>query len=76
MGDESVTVAVRVRPMNKREIALGTSCCIDMQSNQTILKQIDGHVAHKNDKVLFQGVPLITLFLGFRIRLLLLVDGS
>ena len=53
MGDESVTVAVRVRPMNKREIALGTSCCIDMQSNQTILKQIDGHVAHKNDKVPF-----------------------
>jgi citrate lyase gamma subunit len=51
MGDESVTVAVRVRPMNKREIALGTSCCIEMQSNQTILKQIDGHVAHKNDKV-------------------------
>jgi len=52
MGDESVTVAVRVRPMNKRELALGTSCCIEMQSNQTILKQIDGHVAHKNDKVI------------------------
>lgn len=46
-----MTVAVRVRPMNKREIALGTVCCIDMQNNQTILKQIDGHVAHKSDKV-------------------------
>ena len=38
MADNSVTVAVRVRPMNKREIGLGTKCCIDMVGNQTVLQ--------------------------------------
>ena len=53
MGEEkgsSVTVAVRVRPMNKREVALGTTCCIRMDKNQTILTPI-GVAAHKADKV-------------------------
>ena len=54
MGEESgssVTVAVRLRPMNNREKALGTSCCVQMKENQTILTNIQGHVAHKTDKV-------------------------
>jgi len=33
-----VKVAVRVRPTNKREIALGAHCVVDMQNNQTILE--------------------------------------
>ena len=54
MGEDSgssVTVAVRLRPMNNREKALGTSCCVQMRDNQTILTNIQGHVAHKTDKV-------------------------
>ncbi|KAJ8021167.1 Kinesin-like protein KIF13A [Holothuria leucospilota] len=37
-GSSKVQVAVRVRPFNKREIDLGTKCCVDMEANQTILK--------------------------------------
>ena len=47
----SVTVAVRVRPMNKREIGLGTKCCIEMDGNQTIL-QSPNNTVHKQNKVL------------------------
>lgn len=32
-----VKVAVRVRPLNRREIDLGTDICIDMEDNQTLL---------------------------------------
>ena len=46
----SVTVAVRVRPMNKREIGLGTKCCIEMDGNQTIL-QSPNNTVHKQNKV-------------------------
>ncbi|XP_065063038.1 kinesin-like protein KIF13B isoform X4 [Rhopilema esculentum] len=35
-----VKVAVRVRPLNRREIELGTDICIDMDNNQTFLKAI------------------------------------
>ncbi|XP_065186816.1 kinesin-like protein KIF13B isoform X2 [Sycon ciliatum] len=33
-----VKVAVRVRPMNRREVELNTSCCIDMTPQQTFLE--------------------------------------
>ncbi|KAK3766435.1 hypothetical protein RRG08_056109 [Elysia crispata] len=34
---DKVQVAVRVRPVNKRERDLGTKCVVDMENNQTIL---------------------------------------
>ncbi|XP_041963180.1 kinesin-like protein KIF13A isoform X1 [Alosa sapidissima] len=37
MSDSKVKVAVRVRPMNRREIELSTKCVVDMEENQTIL---------------------------------------
>ncbi|XP_031431833.1 LOW QUALITY PROTEIN: kinesin-like protein KIF13A [Clupea harengus] len=37
MSDTKVKVAVRVRPMNRREIELSTKCVVDMEENQTIL---------------------------------------
>uniref|UniRef100_A0A671W3G4 Kinesin family member 13A n=1 Tax=Sparus aurata TaxID=8175 RepID=A0A671W3G4_SPAAU len=36
MSDTKVKVAVRVRPMNRREIELNTKCVVDMEDNQTI----------------------------------------
>ncbi|XP_041101702.1 kinesin-like protein KIF13A isoform X2 [Polyodon spathula] len=37
MSDSKVKVAVRVRPMNRREIELNTKCVVDMEENQTVL---------------------------------------
>ncbi|XP_034030864.1 kinesin-like protein KIF13A [Thalassophryne amazonica] len=37
MSDTKVKVAVRVRPMNRREIELKTKCVVDMEDNQTVL---------------------------------------
>ncbi|XP_049323919.1 kinesin-like protein KIF13A isoform X2 [Astyanax mexicanus] len=37
MSDTKVKVAVRVRPMNRREIELSTKCVLEMEENQTIL---------------------------------------
>ncbi|KAM8734622.1 kinesin-like protein KIF13A isoform 6-T6 [Acanthopagrus schlegelii] len=37
MSDTKVKVAVRVRPMNRREIELNTKCVVDMEDNQTVL---------------------------------------
>ncbi|XP_078712139.1 kinesin-like protein KIF13A isoform X4 [Lampetra fluviatilis] len=37
MPDAKVTVAVRVRPMSKRERDLNTRCVVDMDDNQTVL---------------------------------------
>ncbi|KAF4102706.1 hypothetical protein G5714_015589 [Onychostoma macrolepis] len=37
MSDTKVKVAVRVRPMNRREIELSTKCVVEMEENQTIL---------------------------------------
>ncbi|XP_067931431.1 kinesin-like protein KIF13A isoform X2 [Watersipora subatra] len=50
-----VQVAVRLRPMNKREVDLGTRCVVDMEKNQTILSHPDtsginsrgSHVKHQ-----------------------------
>ncbi|KAG2464927.1 KI13A protein, partial [Polypterus senegalus] len=38
MSDSKVIVAVRVRPMNRREIELNTKCVVDMEENQTVLQ--------------------------------------
>ncbi|KAM8870194.1 kinesin-like protein KIF13A isoform 2-T2 [Spinachia spinachia] len=37
MSDSKVKVAVRVRPMNRRELELKTKCVVDMEDNQTVL---------------------------------------
>nr|XP_061806796.1 kinesin-like protein KIF13B [Nerophis lumbriciformis] len=37
LNDSNVKVAVRVRPMNRREKDLSTKCVIEMEGNQTIL---------------------------------------
>ncbi|XP_018415137.1 PREDICTED: kinesin-like protein KIF13A isoform X3 [Nanorana parkeri] len=38
MSDSKVKVAVRVRPMNRRELDLNTKCVVEMEGNQTILQ--------------------------------------
>ncbi|XP_045440256.1 kinesin-like protein KIF13A isoform X14 [Pipistrellus kuhlii] len=37
MSDTKVKVAVRVRPMNRRELELSTKCVVEMEGNQTVL---------------------------------------
>ncbi|KAK9543054.1 hypothetical protein VZT92_000866 [Zoarces viviparus] len=37
LDDANVKVAVRVRPMNRREKDLNTKCIVEMEKNQTIL---------------------------------------
>ncbi|XP_034729717.1 kinesin-like protein KIF13A isoform X1 [Etheostoma cragini] len=37
MSDSKVKVAVRVRPMNRREMELNTKCVVEMEDNQTVL---------------------------------------
>ncbi|XP_057349797.1 kinesin-like protein KIF13A isoform X5 [Manis pentadactyla] len=37
MADTKVKVAVRVRPMSRRELELNTKCVVDMDGNQTVL---------------------------------------
>ncbi|KAG5265366.1 hypothetical protein AALO_G00241610 [Alosa alosa] len=38
LSDSNVKVAVRVRPMNRREKDLNTKCVVDMEGNQTVLQ--------------------------------------
>uniref|UniRef100_A0A2K5PSR3 Kinesin family member 13A n=1 Tax=Cebus imitator TaxID=2715852 RepID=A0A2K5PSR3_CEBIM len=61
MSDTKVKVAVRVRPMNRRELELNTKCVVEMEGNQTVLhpppsntKQGEslGTVAHFNANTL------------------------
>ena len=37
MSDTKVKVAVRVRPMNRRELELNTKCVVELEGNQTVL---------------------------------------
>ncbi|XP_022235163.1 kinesin-like protein KIF13A [Limulus polyphemus] len=37
MASDKVKVAVRVRPLNRREIELETQCVVEMKDDQTIL---------------------------------------
>eukprot|EP00037_Helgoeca_nana_P019994 m.197205 g.197205 ORF g.197205 m.197205 type:complete len:53 (+) comp25083_c1_seq3:139-297(+) len=43
-GEESVKVAVRCRPFNKREISMGAKLCIDMNGPTTTIKDLRGRV--------------------------------
>ncbi|XP_078332068.1 kinesin-like protein KIF13A isoform X4 [Crassostrea virginica] len=52
MSTEKVRVAVRVRPMNRREIDMSTKVVVDMENNQTVLyhpsSPADGSVDRKS----------------------------
>jgi kinesin family protein 1 len=37
MADENVKVAVRVRPFNQREKEAGSTLCVNMQGNTTMI---------------------------------------
>nr|XP_055042010.1 kinesin-like protein KIF13B isoform X1 [Misgurnus anguillicaudatus]XP_055042011.1 kinesin-like protein KIF13B isoform X1 [Misgurnus anguillicaudatus] len=43
-SDSNVKVAVRVRPMNRRERDLKTKCVVDMEGNQTVLHPASGNL--------------------------------
>ncbi|XP_069036060.1 kinesin-like protein KIF13B isoform X2 [Lepisosteus oculatus] len=44
VNDSNVKVAVRVRPMNRREKDLKTKCVVEMEGNQTILHPATGNL--------------------------------
>ncbi|XP_056621125.1 kinesin-like protein KIF13B [Triplophysa dalaica] len=44
LSDSNVKVAVRVRPMNRRERDLKTKCVVDMEGNQTVLYPASGNL--------------------------------
>ncbi|XP_028999228.1 kinesin-like protein KIF13B isoform X2 [Betta splendens] len=44
LDDSNVKVAVRVRPMNRREKELNTKCVVEMVKNQTILNPAGGNL--------------------------------
>ncbi|XP_062979790.1 kinesin-like protein KIF13B isoform X2 [Elgaria multicarinata webbii] len=45
MGDSKVKVAVRVRPMNRREIDLHTKCVVDVDTNKVILHPVNTNLS-------------------------------
>ncbi|XP_043551300.1 kinesin-like protein KIF13B isoform X2 [Chiloscyllium plagiosum] len=44
MSESNVQVAVRIRPLNRREIDLNTKCIIDVEGNQTILSPANANL--------------------------------
>ncbi|XP_041067272.1 kinesin-like protein KIF13B isoform X1 [Carcharodon carcharias] len=44
MSESNVKVAVRIRPLNRREIDLNTKCVIDVEGNQTILSPANANL--------------------------------
>ncbi|XP_062322769.1 kinesin-like protein KIF13A isoform X2 [Osmerus eperlanus] len=50
MSDTKVKVAVRVRPMNRRETELHTKCVVDMEDNQTVLHPPPSNTKGENRK--------------------------
>ncbi|XP_057403815.1 kinesin-like protein KIF13B isoform X3 [Balaenoptera acutorostrata] len=45
MGDSKVKVAVRIRPMNRREIDLHTRCVVDVDANKVILSPVNTNLS-------------------------------
>ncbi|XP_065763772.1 kinesin-like protein KIF13B isoform X2 [Muntiacus reevesi] len=45
MGDSKVKVAVRIRPMNRREIDLHTKCVVDVDANKVILNPVNTNLS-------------------------------
>uniref|UniRef100_A0A8C1J1P5 Kinesin family member 13Bb n=1 Tax=Cyprinus carpio TaxID=7962 RepID=A0A8C1J1P5_CYPCA len=54
VNESNVKVAVRVRPMNRRERDLKTKCVVDMEGNQTILYPANGNLGKDICDVSFQ----------------------
>ncbi|KAK3538099.1 hypothetical protein QTP70_029790 [Hemibagrus guttatus] len=50
LNDSNVKVAVRVRPMNRREKDLNTKCVIDMEGNQTFLNPASGNLGKADSR--------------------------
>ncbi|XP_035277114.1 kinesin-like protein KIF13A isoform X6 [Anguilla anguilla] len=50
MSDSKVKVAVRVRPMNRRELELNTKCVVEMEENQTVLHPPPSNTKGENRK--------------------------
>ncbi|XP_042188164.1 kinesin-like protein KIF13A isoform X3 [Callorhinchus milii] len=59
MSGSKVKVAVRVRPMNRREIELNTKCVVEMEENQTVLHPPPSTNATKGDN---RKVPKVFAF--------------
>ncbi|KAI2652292.1 Kinesin-like protein KIF13B [Labeo rohita] len=51
VNESNVKVAVRVRPMNRRERDLKTKCVVDMEGNQTILHPASGNLGKGDSRV-------------------------
>ncbi|XP_075412557.1 kinesin-like protein KIF13B [Tenrec ecaudatus] len=45
MGDSKVKVAVRIRPMNRREIDLHTKCVVDVDANKVIIHPVNTNLS-------------------------------
>ncbi|GAA6088057.1 kinesin-like protein KIF13B isoform X2 [Tachysurus ichikawai] len=50
LNDSNVKVAVRVRPMNRREKDLNTKCVIEMEGNQTFLHPTSGNLGKADSR--------------------------
>nr|XP_015832787.2 kinesin-like protein KIF13B isoform X2 [Nothobranchius furzeri] len=50
LDDSNVKVAVRVRPMNRREKELNTKCVVEMAKNQTILHPAGGNLGKTDSR--------------------------
>ncbi|XP_075777288.1 kinesin-like protein KIF13A isoform X5 [Pelodiscus sinensis] len=50
MSETKVKVAVRVRPMNRRELDLNTKCIVEMQGNQTVLHPPPSNTKHGENR--------------------------
>uniref|UniRef100_A0A2K6GF40 Kinesin family member 13B n=1 Tax=Propithecus coquereli TaxID=379532 RepID=A0A2K6GF40_PROCO len=61
MGDSKVKVAVRIRPMNRRELDLHTRCVVDVDANKVILNPVNTNLS-KGDARLFSLFCFVFLF--------------
>ncbi|KAF4794585.1 Kinesin-like protein KIF13B [Turdus rufiventris] len=52
MGDSKVKVAVRVRPMNRRELDLHTKCVVDVDANKVILHPVNTNLSKGDARIL------------------------
>ncbi|KAK7151244.1 hypothetical protein R3I93_012242 [Phoxinus phoxinus] len=50
VNESNVKVAVRVRPMNRRERDLKTKCVVDMEGNQTVLNPSSGNLGKGDNR--------------------------
>uniref|UniRef100_A0A668AUQ5 Kinesin family member 13B n=1 Tax=Myripristis murdjan TaxID=586833 RepID=A0A668AUQ5_9TELE len=53
LDDSNVKVAVRVRPMNRREKELNTKCVVEMEKNQTILHPAGANLGKGDSRYVF-----------------------